>query len=56
MDSFEQKLKALTPHTRECFDLIEQALAQPANAAVERALQLARVACLGETMWKGVQP
>jgi hypothetical protein len=50
-DSFEARLKRLSPGKRECFDLIEQALARPANETVERALQLARVACLGEGMW-----
>ncbi len=55
-DSFDQKLKGLTARQRECFQLIEQALQRPANEAVERALQLARVACLGEQMWKGVRP
>ncbi len=56
MDSFEKKLAALSARQRECYELIEQALQRPANEAVARALHLARVACLGETMWKGVQP
>jgi len=50
--TFEQKLKSLSPEQRECFEQIERLLElRPVNPTVERALQLARVACLGEGMW-----
>ncbi len=49
--SFKKRVKKLSPEQRKCFRLIERALARPANSTVERALQLARVACLGEGMW-----
>lgn len=51
MATFTQKLKNLSPERRRCFRLIERALQRPVNPTVERALQLARVACLGEGMW-----
>jgi hypothetical protein len=53
--TFEQKLKNLSPERRRTFRLIERALKCPGNPTVERALQLARVACLGESMWARVE-
>jgi hypothetical protein len=50
-DSFQQRLDKLSARQLACFELIEKALILAANPTVERALQLARVACLGEGMW-----
>jgi hypothetical protein len=52
MATFEQKAKKLTREQRRCLRLIDRALKSPANKNVESALQLARVACLGEGMWQ----
>jgi hypothetical protein len=51
MAIFNDRVKKLTPERRRTFRLIERALKSPVNPTVERALQLARVACLGEGMW-----
>jgi hypothetical protein len=56
MSSFNDRVKKLTPQQKKCFRQIERLLKNPVNVATERALCLARDACLGETMWKGVQP